>query len=190
MSTAWTVSIPGRWRVSTSTAGVSEQGAPARYQGDKVMNRSGSCQCGQVRYEIEGEDLGLAICYCTECQKMSTGIATYSLGVPRSAFRLTSGSLKQWTRMADSGARNTAHFCPECGVRIFHENPDAPDHIRVKAGTLDGANKLVPDVHVWTCSAAVWIKIPEGALSYEKQGNLTEIVTAVKARRGAHTEKS
>jgi hypothetical protein len=149
------------------------------------MIRSGSCQCGQARYEIEGEDLGLAICYCTECQKMSTGIATYSMGVPRSAFRLTSGTLKQWTRMADSGTRNTAHFCPQCGVRIFHENPDAPDHIRVKAGTLDNARELVPDVHVWTGSAAAWIDIPAGALRYEKQGDLAEIQAAIGARRAA-----
>jgi len=147
------------------------------------MIRSGSCQCGQARYEIEGEALGLAICYCTECQKMSTGIATYSMAVPRSAFRLTSGTLKQWTRMADSGARNTAHFCPQCGVRIFHENPDAPDHIRVKAGTLDNARELVPDVHVWTGSAAAWIEIPEDALRYEKQGDLAEIMAAIAKRR-------
>jgi len=147
------------------------------------MIRSGSCQCGQVRCEIEGEELGLAICYCAECQKMSTGIATYSMAVPRSAFRLTSGTLKQWTRMADSGARNTAHFCPQCGVRIFHENPDAPDHIRVKAGTLDNARELVPDVHVWTGSAAAWIEIPEDALRYEKQGDLAEIMAAIAKRR-------
>jgi len=151
--------------------------------GERTMIRSGSCQCGQARYEIAGEDLGLAICYCTECQKMSTGIATYSMGVPRSAFRLTAGTLKQWTRMADSGARNTAHFCPRCGVRIFHENPDAPDHIRVKAGTLDNARELVPDVHVWTGSAAAWIDIPEDALRYEKQGDLAEILAAITARR-------
>lgn len=149
------------------------------------MIRSGSCQCGQARYEIDGPDLGLAVCYCTECQKMSTGFATYSMGVPRSAFRLTSGTLRQWTRMADSGAKNTAHFCPQCGVRIFHENPDAPDRIRVKAGTLDNARELVPDVHVWTGSAPAWIDIPEGALRYEKQGELSEILAAVAARRAA-----
>jgi hypothetical protein len=68
-------------------------------------------------------------------------------------------------------------------VRIFHENPDAPDHIRVKAGTLDNARELVPDVHVWTGSAAAWIDIPAGALRYEKQGDLAEIVAAINARR-------
>lgn len=82
-------------------------------------------------------------------------------------------------------ARNTAHFCPQCGVRIFHENPDAPDHIRVKAGTLDNARDLVPDAQVWTGSAAAWIDIPEDALRYEKQGDIAEIVAAITARRAA-----
>lgn len=147
------------------------------------MIRSGSCQCGRVKYEIHGEDLGLAICYCTECQKMSTGIATYSMALPREAFRLITGTLRQWTRLADSGAKNLAHFCPECGVRIFHENPDTPGHIRLKAGTLDGANGLEPDVHVWTRSAPAWVEIPEGALSYETQGDIAEMIAAVKLRR-------
>jgi len=150
------------------------------------MIRTGSCQCGHVNYEIEGDDLGLAICYCTECQKMSTGIATYSMAVPRTAFRLTSGSLKQWTRIADSGATNVANFCPVCGVRIFHENPDTPGHIRLKAGTLDGASALEPEVHVWTKSAAAWIKVPEGALAYEAQGEVAEILAAVQARRAGN----
>ena len=147
------------------------------------MNRSGSCQCGFVTYEIVGEDSGLGICYCTECQKVSTGIATYSLAVPRDAFHLKSGNLKQWTRLADSGATNIAHFCPECGVRIFHEDPDTAGHIRVKAGTLDGASKLVPDVHVWTRSAPAWIQLPRDALLFQTQPDIAALIAAVKERR-------
>ena len=147
------------------------------------MTRTGSCQCGQVNYAVEGPELGLAICYCTECQKMSTGIGTYSLIVPRASFHIRSGWLKHWQRNADSGATITCHFCPECGVRIYHESSEM-DLVRVKAGTLDNARELEPDVHVWTRSAPAWVKVPPGSLAYETQGNPAEMMAAVQARRG------
>ena len=147
------------------------------------MKFKGACQCGQVKYEIDGEALGLAICYCTECQKASTGIATYAMLVPKSSFRLISGKLKQWERDSDMGTRSITNFCPECGVRIFNQNPEMPEMLRVKAGTLENANQLEPDVHVWKSSAPAWVETPENALVYEKQPPLTEIVAAVMARR-------
>jgi hypothetical protein len=58
-----------------------------------------------------------------------------------------------------------------------------PDIIRVKAGTLDDAKLLTPDLHVWVRSAPAWFKIPEGALTYETQGGAAEMLSAVKARR-------
>ena len=146
------------------------------------MLRTGGCQCGQVRYEVEGPDLALLMCYCTECQKMSTGFATYSLVVPRESFHIKSGALKHWERRADSGARNICHFCPDCGVRIFHENPEK-HHIRLKAGNLDDARQLQPEAHVWTRSAPAWVKFPPGSLTYETQADLSEMIAAIQARR-------
>jgi hypothetical protein len=58
----------------------------------------------------------------------------------------------------------------------------------VKAGTLENANELEPDVHVWKGSAAAWIKCPEGALVYEKQPPVAEIMEAVRARRLAQID--
>ncbi|MBT8445575.1 MAG: GFA family protein [Gammaproteobacteria bacterium] len=147
------------------------------------MNAAGSCQCGQVKYEVDGETLGLVVCYCSECRRMSTGFATCSLIVPRSSFRLIAGSLNQFTRCADSGNENVANFCPECGVRVFHETPAIPGIVRVKAGTLESAGELEPDAHVWTSSAPAWVQIPEGALAYEQQPSAEAFVQAVAARR-------
>ena len=148
------------------------------------MKRTGSCQWGNIQYEVEGDSLASGICYCTECQKLSTGLATYGMVLKRASFRVTKGALKQWERSSYNGNRNVAHFCPDCGGRIFHENPDLPDIIRLKAGTLANASDLVPDVHVWLRSAPPWVQIPEGAIAYETQPSFPELITLVAEKRG------
>lgn len=143
------------------------------------MSQSGSCQCGKVRYEVEGERLGLVFCQCTECQKLSAGIGSYSMIVPKDALRIVAGELKSWERSAASGARNRAWMCAECGNRIYHDNPDDPVLIRLKAGTLDDAAALTPDAFVWTRSAPAWLRPPEGMVSFETQPTPEEFLAAL-----------
>jgi hypothetical protein len=54
----------------------------------------GGCQCGIVRYRLEGEPLGVAVCHCIECQRQSGSAFGMSLAVPSGAFKLLSGALK------------------------------------------------------------------------------------------------
>lgn len=153
------------------------------------MTRAGSCQCGHVRYEVSGPDIGLVLCYCTECQRLSTGIGTYSMVFPRGAFRLVSGSMKSHERAGHTGTRNIGHFCPECGVRIYHEDPHQ-EYVRLKAGTLNHASELEPDAHIWTRSAPAWVRLPDGCLSYETQAEPAEMIAAVQARRAARAGRT
>ncbi len=144
---------------------------------------NGSCQCGNVRYEVPDNYIALVACYCTQCQKASSGIGTYSMLLPTDAFQLLSGKLKSWERKSTVGALNKTHFCPDCGNRIYNVNPDAPDIIKLKAGTLEHAAQLVPDVHVWLKSAPAWIKIPENALSYDTQPSFEEGLKDLRQKR-------
>ncbi|WP_211826065.1 GFA family protein [Kistimonas asteriae] len=143
----------------------------------------GSCQCGNVRYEIPANYIALVACYCTECQKASSGVGTYSMLLPSNAFQLISGQLKSWERTSAVGTRNMAHFCPDCGNRIYNVNPDAPDIIKLKAGTLEQAARLVPDAHVWLKSAPGWITIPEDALAYDTQPSIEEGLQDLQQKR-------
>ena len=90
---------------------------------------TGSCQCREIRYQSEGEPLGLYVCHCRECQKLSAAAFSLSLLVPRAGFRLIRGSPKSWTRPTDSGQTLICYFCPTCGSRVWHDAPHrAPDH--------------------------------------------------------------
>lgn len=85
-----------------------------------VQGKSGGCQCGYVRYTLDGEVLRLNICHCRDCQRQSGSAFGMSLVIRPEAFRLTSGELRTFDLVADSGRTKTCAFCPNCGVRIFN----------------------------------------------------------------------
>ena len=101
----------------------------------------------------------------------------------RPQFHLLAGQPKQWERRADSGNRNVAHMCPHCGNRIFHEDPDHPEMIRIKAGTLDEIVDLEPQFHLWVSSAPDWVEIPDGAYQHPRQPDLAEFKKALEEKQ-------
>ena len=133
-----------------------------------AVAREGGCQCGQVRYRLDGEPLGLAVCHCTECQRQSGSAFGMSLIVPSSAFQLRSGELKTFTVECDSGRTKTCAFCPACGCRIHHQTFDGI--LSLKPGTLDDTSWLSPGAHYWTKRKQAWLPIPDGTPCFSDDG--------------------
>lgn len=52
-----------------------------------------------------------------------------------------------------------------------------------KAGTLENAKSLEPDAHIWLSSSPSWVSVPEGALSYDTQPTIPELIKKVAERR-------
>ena len=67
-------------------------------------------------------------------------------------------TIKRWERPTASGGVAICWFCPGCGNRIYHENPKAPDIIRLKPGTLDDPSVLQPRVRGWMCRQQPWLE--------------------------------
>lgn len=128
----------------------------------------GGCQCGSVRYRVEGRPLTLAVCHCTECQRQSGSAFGMSLMVPSETFRLTAGSLSRFTTVCDSGRTKECAFCALCGTRIYHRVLETV--LSIKPGTLDDTSWLDPDAHYWTKRKQPWVAIPEGVRSFEDDG--------------------
>src|SRR3989344_2080601 len=99
--------------------------------------RTGSCQCGEIRYKSVGEPLALYICHCQECQKQSASAFGISLDVLRTGFCVTQGTPKYWTRATDSGQKLKCAFCPTCGSRLWHELETESEILSIKGGSLD-----------------------------------------------------
>ncbi len=140
---------------------------------------SGSCQCGNVNYEVTDRPLATYACHCRDCQKLSTSAFSVTMVISRSGFRLVSGELKSWQRPTESGGVAVCWFCPECGNRIFHENPEMPDVIRLKPGTLEDTSVLEPQAHVWTCREQQWLQRIADLPKFEKQPDMAAAMAAI-----------
>jgi hypothetical protein len=79
----------------------------------KRRTLEGGCQCGAVRYRLEGEPRGLAACHCRDCQRQSGSAFALSLDVRNDDFRLLSGELRSFTVRCDSGRVKEFAFCLE-----------------------------------------------------------------------------
>jgi len=50
------------------------------------MLQEGGCQCGHVRYRLNGPPLTLCACHCRDCQKQSASAFGMSLWVRQPCF--------------------------------------------------------------------------------------------------------
>lgn len=109
------------------------------------MHRAGGCQCGDVRYQVEGEPLRVGICHCTDCRQTSGSAFTTFAVWPRRAFRSAS-------HVAIYRGRS---FCPNCGSRVFSLRPDEAE---IMIGSLDEApSGLIPSYELWIPRRETWL---------------------------------
>jgi len=130
---------------------------------------TGGCQCGAVRHEIAGAPLEVYVCHCRECQRQSASAFGISVIVRRTDLRLTQGTPKRWTRAADSGRTFACFFCPDCGTRVWHGDPDSEPMVSVKGGSLDAPPDLDGVAHIWTSRKVPGVVIPPDAPQYAQE---------------------
>ena len=130
----------------------------------------GACQCGQVTYTMHEAPKMVYACHCTECQKVATGPFSVTAIVASGAIEFH-GELKEWGRVAESGNRNNAKFCPDCGNRIYHYNPDDLSTVKLKLKPVNLSDDKIfaPKAHIWVSEKLSWYEIPEGMKVFDKQ---------------------
>lgn len=131
------------------------------------MRMYGGCYCGALKYQAEGEPLTAFQCHCRECQYYSGGGANYSMAMPISGFRYTSGEPREFTR-SDIETPATRVFCSTCGTAIASYSPSLPDTILIKVGSLEDPSAFKPAMAVFTCDKQSFHHIPETLASFEK----------------------
>ena len=92
----------------------------------------GSCHCGAVEFEVEGDLTSGVQCDCSLCKRKN---AIMFRG-PAENFRLTKGegalTMYQWnTKVAKH------YFCKHCGIYTHHQPRTRPDFIGVNIGCID-----------------------------------------------------
>ncbi|AHE52532.1 GFA family protein [Sphingomonas sanxanigenens] len=110
-----------------------------------MTTRTASCSCGQLRATCAGEPVRVSICHCLECQKRTGSIFAVQARFARDQV-VAEGRSTAWTRVGDSGAAATFHFCPVCGSIAYWVMSAAPGFIAVPVGQF--ADPAFPSPHV------------------------------------------
>jgi hypothetical protein len=116
-----------------------------------AANFTGGCQCGAVRYAVDGDPAVVAICHCRMCQKAVGSVVWPFFTVPRAALTWSRGR----PTLYRSSAAAQRGFCALCGTPLTFE-PDGEETIDIGIGTLDDPAALKPTAQYWAGAAVPW----------------------------------
>lgn len=118
------------------------------------MKLQGGCQCGAVRYEVDGEPKHVALCHCRDCRKAAGAPMVAWAAFAESEFKVLSGDV---TTFNSSGA-SMRSFCPKCGTGLFFRNAQyLPGIVDIQSATLDDPDALAPGAHIQVAERIGWM---------------------------------
>lgn len=127
---------------------------------------TGSCLCGAIHYQIEGEIGDIVQCHCQRCRKANGTAFATNAPVAKAAFKLTQG--EQFLKKFSSSASTERCFCRECGSPIISIKARDPDFYRLRIGTLDSPLSQKPTKHSFVASKAEWDQICDHLPQYDE----------------------
>ncbi|MCX7148291.1 MAG: GFA family protein [Rhodocyclales bacterium] len=115
----------------------------------------GSCLCGGIRYQYDGEIEEVSICHCSQCRKAQGSAFAAVSPIGSAGFKLVAGAelLKEF-RATPGKARV---FCANCGSPIYSAKDDLPEVKRLRLGTVDTPFVCDNIYHIFVGSKASWL---------------------------------
>lgn len=118
------------------------------------MKYLGSCLCGEVRYEIEGDFENFFLCHCSRCRKDTGSAHAANLFSSTAKLKWLSGEEKSKTFNFSSGG-HVKSFCTNCGSALPSVQMDGKLLV-VPAGSVDSDINIKPQGHIYYGSKANW----------------------------------
>ncbi len=120
-----------------------------------MIDQSGGCACGAVRYKARGKVEFAFHCHCRKCQRITGGGHASAFALHRDDVALK-GDVRQYEQKADNGAATYAGFCPTCGSPLFTWTARFPDRLYLHVATLDDPSNFEPKFVVFEEAAQPW----------------------------------
>jgi len=126
------------------------------------MSRRGSCLCGAVTFEVQGDLAGPDGCHCVACRKHS-GHFFVSTDVPRASLAIEGDQNITWFQSSQKVRRG---FCSTCGSSLFWD-PIGRDWTGIAMGAFDDRTNTHVHVHVYTGEKGDYYDIADGAPQFD-----------------------
>lgn len=118
------------------------------------MKHIGSCLCGAVTFEIEGDFDRFFLCHCSRCRKDTGSAHAANLFSSSASLKWLSGEEQVKTFQLPE-SRHSKSFCSKCGSALPRAI-EGGKRIIVPAGCLDTDIQIKPDAHIFIDSKANW----------------------------------
>lgn len=122
----------------------------------------GSCLCGRIRFEIDGDLAGIQLCHCSQCRRASGSAFAANLPVSADNFQLIAGAPKSF----ESSPGKERLFCGDCGSPIISRTDRVPGMVRVRAGLIAEPVETKAVFHFHVASKASWLPIEDRLAQY------------------------
>ena len=126
---------------------------------------NGRCECGRIRYEVDGEIEDFSHCHCSQCRRLHGAAYATFADVSRARFRYVSGESD--IKVYASSEINDRVFCAECGSNILVDSKQDPETLYISMGTVDGEPSCPPGYHIFVGSKAPWHEITDNLKQYD-----------------------
>ena len=128
---------------------------------------TGTCLCGDISFEADGDVPVMANCHCTSCRQ-STGSAFATLMLMKQDDVKVTGTPKTFQHKSDAGSTMTKHFCDNCGTPLFTQNSSREGMIGIRAGLVNEHEEFAPKVNVYMSSKMAATLIDDSIPGFEK----------------------
>lgn len=118
------------------------------------MTLQGGCQCGAIRYEVNGTPQHVALCHCSDCRRSAGAPMVSWAAFAEAEFTLLQGDLT----IFNSSGNALRSFCPRCGTGIAYRNAEfLPGIVDIQSATLDDPNALPAGAHIQIAERIGWM---------------------------------
>jgi len=130
------------------------------------MRHKGSCLCGQVAFEVEGDFESFYLCHCEHCRKDTGSAHAANLFSSSAKLKWLSGEEMVKTHNYKSSG-HIKSFCIECGSALPNMQMDGALLV-VPAGSLDVDVAIKPSGHIFSANRANWDNELEDIPKFDK----------------------
>ncbi len=137
---------------------------------------TGSCLCGSITYEAEGEPRRLFECYCNWCQKITGGSARAYAVFDMGKVKYKGANVSEFVDTnTEHGFKMINRFCTKCASPVEMRVERVPDGQFVPLGTIDQRQELTVNEGLWGQDALPHVAFKEGR-EVKKQGGDSDLV--------------
>jgi hypothetical protein len=129
-----------------------------------MIERTGGCHCGAVRFKAVGEPMAVNHCHCLDCQRVSGAPFVTWATFRTSDVTFTAGGPRRYA----SSAKVERAFCAHCGSPFMWQGKTKPENTDLTVASFDSPGEFRPADHIWTERQQPWIKLADGLPRYRR----------------------